>query len=107
MDDPPAVSFSRKVSPARLSRIPSWIMLGFILGALFIWLLPRSKNEPVTALNSSVPAATPETKPQVAPRKVTNIEAVFSEWGQYAIWEDNRTEVAMWNPETGSYADFY
>ena len=27
-------------SPSQLSKIPSWISLGFVLGALFVWALP-------------------------------------------------------------------
>ena len=29
------------VPPSRLSKTPSWITLGFLLGALFVWALPR------------------------------------------------------------------
>lgn len=95
--------YPREKAPARLSRTPSWIMLGFVLGGVFVWLLPTPKR--------SVP---PEEK---APPKtvvvrherpsMTEIEAVFAEWGKYAVWDNDVTQVALWDRDKKAYAIFY
>jgi hypothetical protein len=80
-------------------------MLGFVIGALFVWLLPlREEQAPKPVVQTAAPAA---QEPVARPRKLSEIEAVFAEWGKYAIWDQDRTEVAMWNSDAKSYADFY
>jgi hypothetical protein len=91
--------------PSKPSQIPSWVMLGFILGALFVVALPRRapvEAPPGPAENAAVKAA----KPAPAPR-ITTIEAVFAAWDKYAVWSDNTTQVALWNADTMSYSDCY
>ena len=38
---------------------------------------------------------------------LTTIEAVFAAWGDYAVWQDDLTEIGFWNPETESFSEFY
>jgi len=98
-DSPPLAS-----SPSKPSKTPSWIMLGFLLGVLFVWLLPRAR-EPVAAKgNEENPRLV--TKIQALPR-LLEIEAVFAEWGQNAVWENDLTEVALWNDEAKACTDFF
>ncbi|MCB1104450.1 MAG: hypothetical protein H7A44_09645 [Opitutaceae bacterium] len=88
-----------------LSKTPSWIMLGFLLGAGFVWLLPRPGPEII-----EVPVKDDTPPPLVAVRTkpdFSELEAVFNEWQQYAVWDNNRTEVALWDIEAGQYARFY
>ncbi len=100
-------------SRAELSKTPSWIMVGFILGVLAVWGFRRDDPAPPPA------AAAPEVKATPAPaepaKSVTSlenrpslavIEAVFAQWGDYALWEDDRTEVALWNSVTADFTDF-
>lgn len=92
-------------SPSQLSKTPSWIMLGFLLGAAFVWLMPRPGPEII-----EVPVKDETPPPLVATRTMpdfSELEAVFSEWQQYAVWDNNRTEVALWDSEVGQYARFY
>lgn len=93
----------RPISPARLSKTPSWITLGFVLGALFVLALPsRDKSAAV------VPPPEPERPPVKLERPVlTEIEAVFADWGEAAIWQNEVTEVAMWDTARRSYSLFY
>jgi len=96
MDESP----DRPPSPSRLSKTPSWILLGFVIGALFVWALPRPTR--------------PEADPGPPPRRVllerpkaTDIEAVFADWGRHASWDHDLTEVALWDVEKKSYTLYY
>ncbi len=115
----------RPPSAAKLSRTPSWVMLGFLLGAGFVWLILRpgpdlslapkqAAKAPSVAGQSSAASAAPKVAQQVAPapakpkpRQLSIVEAVFEAYGKNAIWERDRTEVALWNSDKGAYADFY
>jgi hypothetical protein len=88
--------------PAKPTQVPSWLMLGFALGALCILALP--KRAAVSA--EPRPTEAPPAKPAV-PRPVSTIEAVFAAWGKYAVWSDDTTEVALWNADTNAYSDCY
>ncbi|MEO6568128.1 MAG: hypothetical protein ABIO94_05145 [Opitutaceae bacterium] len=86
------------------SKIPSWIMLGFLLGAAFVWALPRPRPTrsvipPATPLISAVAMAT-------HPR-LSDVEASFDMWSRYALWADDVTYVGLWDPETLTYRDCF
>jgi hypothetical protein len=93
----------RRPSIPQLSKTPSWVMLGFILGALFVFALPR---KPPTVLRPIV-LAPPEKKTITEVPRLTTIEDVFAQWAQYAVWQDDVTQVALWNAEVGDFAEFY
>ena len=97
--DEPARSYPPSVS--RLSKTPSWVMLGFVLGALFVWALPRVEQ---TVLAS---AAGPITTVKLERPATTEIEAVFAEWGRDAVWDNDLTEVALWDVEKRTYSICY
>ncbi len=92
-------------SSSRMSKAPSWASIGFVLGALFVWLLPKPPPEVI-----EVPVRDESPPPLVAPRETPDfaqIEAVFSEWAGEAVWYDEKTEVALWDIETSQYSRFY
>lgn len=98
MEDYESESAARPMVP-KPSKTPSWITLGFILGALFVWWLPREE---------APASATPTVRTVRLERpKETEIEAVFADWGHYAIWENGLTEVALWDPAQNAYAVCY
>jgi hypothetical protein len=82
----------------------SWASVGFILGALFVLALPPHRTPPAP---SPAPAA-PEPAPvrRIAP-KLSTIEAVFEEWQQYAVWDGDTTEVALFDAQTKAFTDTY
>jgi hypothetical protein len=92
---------SRPELPPKPSMAPSWVLLGFGIGVLFIWMLPPSEPPAAAGLE---PAAAPVARsaPQIAV-----IEAVFAEWGSAASWENDVTEIALWSSETGSYSQCF
>ncbi|MCF7689565.1 MAG: hypothetical protein K9M98_08895 [Cephaloticoccus sp.] len=92
-------------SPSQLSKTPSWISIGFVLGALFVWLLPRP--EP-TVIEVPVKAEEPQTLVVTRTKPdFSELEAVFSEWGRYAVWEHDLTELALWDVDTRQFSRFY
>lgn len=90
------------VPRSRLSKTPSWITLGFLLGALFVWTLPREDKRPTTLSSPISPQLVQLERP-----KLTEVEAVFAEWERYAVWKNNITQIAMWDTEKRSYSICY
>jgi len=91
---------------AKPSQVPSWVTLGFALGALFVLALPR-RAAVEAATQPAADAVPAKAAKPAAPPQITTIEAVFAAWEKYAVWSDDRTEVALWNVDTMSYSDFY
>jgi hypothetical protein len=89
----------RPIPRSRLSKTPSWITLGFVLGALFVFSLPRQEMK-------SPPAPPPSVLKLERPA-LTEIEAVFAEWGHHAVWHNDLTEIALWDTEKRSYSICY
>jgi len=113
-DDPlPGQAPSRPPSVKKLSKTPSWIMLGFVIGAAAVLSLPRSPEVVYVPVSdeSLLPTALAHQSPLVAePQQepdFTIVEAVFSEWQNYAVWDGDVTEIALWDSEVGRYARFY
>lgn len=100
MEDDPAPT----PAPGKPSQVPSWVALGFVLGALFILALPRRAG--VEPAQGAAPAQPAPVRPP-APPMITTIEAVFAAWGKNAVWSDGTTEVALWDAGTKSYSDCY
>ena len=92
-------------SLSQLSKTPSWISIGFLLGALFVWLLPSP--EPIVI---EVPVKSEVVPPLVATRTqpdFSELEAVFALWNKPAVWANDLTEVALWDIEAKQYSRFY
>ncbi len=103
-DEPPAKRYPPSVS--KMSQTPSWVMLGFVLGALFVLALPDRKPAP-PPVESPREKARASTPPPREPPPLSRIEGVFEEWGKLAGWSDDTTEVALWDPAEERYADYY
>lgn len=95
---------SRTAPASKLSKIPSWIMLGFVLGALFVWALPRREPAPVPVVS-----APPRVATVAAPAhpRFSDLEASFLEWQQYAVWAGDVTYVCMWDAPSLTFRDCY
>jgi len=91
------------------SQAPSWAMVGFVLGALFVLALPhRETEEPASAVPPPPSLAEPTSiKLPVTPPRISTIEAVFDAYGQYAVWDHDTTEVALWNSESDSFSNCF
>lgn len=91
---------------ALMSKTPSWVMLGFVLGALCMLALP-SRREAMPAPAEAVPPTPPPPEPPRPPPPLSRIEAVFERYGDAATWSDGTTEVALWDAATERFADLY
>ncbi|MBI4626324.1 MAG: hypothetical protein HY736_24285 [Verrucomicrobia bacterium] len=97
---------SRPPAQPKLSMTPSWVMLGFVLGALFVFALQPRENK--SASPAPAPPAQPAAPaPPLPPPRLTTIEAVFADWGAFALWDNDTTEVALWNTDQRGYTDFH
>ncbi len=104
---------------ASLSRTPSWIMVGFIIGAMFAYGVQREVARRTAAKPVSSPQAAPHASapPRTEPPRsytvlkdhasLTAIENVFTQYESQAVWHNDLTEVALWNAETGKYSEFF
>jgi hypothetical protein len=100
-DEPDDSSGAEPVPPAKPSKVPSWVMLGFAFGALFVWSLREPAVEPTVKVVEVV-------RPAPQPPKLTQVEAVFESFRTFAVWQnDDSTEIAFWNPDTHDYTDFF
>jgi hypothetical protein len=97
----------RPISPSKLSKTPSWIMLGFVLGALFVLALPPLGNKTVAPPPSTISVERAKPAAPAEPPQLTTIEAVFEVWKDYAVWSDDTTEVVAWNAEKKAFSDIY
>ena len=108
MDEEPTYPTpAQRPNVRKLPKEPSWILLGFLLGAAFIWLLPVAREGHPPAAGGGAAALPPEGAEKKAPpvRLLSTIEAVFAEWGRYAVWENDLTEVALWSADHAGYAE--
>lgn len=100
-----------------LSQAPSWILLGFVIGTVFVFLLRRqylveeaqlsqaaAVRDAVTATGSD--AVSPTAARAGEPTAVA-FDAVWRAWGHHAVWVDDSTQVALWNAQTGDYSDAF
>jgi hypothetical protein len=104
-DDTPTEARPRP--PARMSMTPSWVMLGFVLGAFFVWALPEPEKIPPSPQPAPEQRAPEQMLLAARLPRLTDVEAVFAQWDRYAIWDDDVTEVAYWNEETRSFSNFF
>lgn len=105
--------------PAResLSKVPSWIMLGFVIGCIVALAVKdniddrkrvkaEAQAKAQAAQAAQIEAKKPEPKPETRRLTLDAMEALFLQWKERAIWRHDVTEVAFWNPENNQYSEF-
>jgi hypothetical protein len=106
-DDEPKREKNYPISASKMSKTPSWIMLGFLLGAVFVAALPPLRKKPAPETVSLRATEPPRPATPREPGPLTTIEDVFATWGKHAVWSDDVTEVALWNINEKAFSDFY
>lgn len=98
----------------KLSRAPSWIMVGFVIGALFAYGVQRRLQQsavppavPARTAGEAKPASPPPAANPVSHASLSEIENVFAQYGEHAVWRYDLTEVALWRPETNKYSQCF
>jgi len=91
-----------------LSQIPSWIMVGFLVGITFMWFFDEP-DEPELPPVAATPAVVEETPAPANPATLSLevVELLFEEYRDWVFWSDNRTEIAVWNTQTLDFSDCY
>ena len=97
--------------PPKPSQAPSWVLMGFVLGALCVVAVSKVRppgkasagadDGQVAATVSQAPA------PKPAPGRFQGVEAVFYEWSKYAVWDHDTTEISVYDPDLKRYAECY
>ncbi len=104
--DPPS-HYPLTGSKARLSTTPSWVMLGFLLGAACVFAWMRRQGPPVPPAMTVQLFQNPKPAEAAPVPTLSTIEAVFEVWGSHAVWHDDTTEVALWNAQDRAFTDCY
>lgn len=92
-------------------------MVGFLLGCLFTYTVQHelkkreaveAPKDPVPTVLTAVPPPAPEQPAAPKPRpSYTDVEAVFAMYHEKAVWENDLTEVALWNSVTGKFSELF
>ncbi len=102
-----------KVPQPKLSKTPSWIMVGFIAGALFAYSVNQqvthhTEIKPVPPSPAAAPVEPPRSGAALKDRaSLAAIENIFVQYQEKAVWHNDLTEVALWNAETGKYSELF
>lgn len=100
----------------KLSTIPSWIMVGFIVGALFSLGVQRElarRDQEKAAAAKPLPPPPVKLEPVPSPSVVKDraslsaIENVFVQYESNAVWRNDITEVALWNAQTNKFSELF
>jgi len=97
-----------------LSKTPSWIMLGVLIGGVIGYTAKthwdnrsRADAEAAAAAERARPTPTPTPLPPPPSKaSLTDLEAVFQRWQGRAIWRNDVTEVAFWDPATNQFSEY-
>lgn len=107
-----------QTSPAerkKLSQVPSWIMLGFVVGVLTMWLFrsapephqpPVEQPEPEIAETTAAVDEEPENSGDGS-LSMALLGAIWEEYRAYAFWNEDRTQIGVWNSATYGFTDRY
>lgn len=90
------------------SLVSLWLTLGFSAGLAFGWLAFRSEPPRVPPAKApSIATASDRAEVPIDAGTLRAAERIFARWGGYAVWEDDVTEVAVWDQRRKRHGDFY
>ena len=92
----------RPLSAAKMSKVPSWISVGFVLGALVGWTLRAPQPQPPPPVK-----IVEVLKMEPRPNKTATVEGLFEQWKHLAGWRDDTAEVLIWNSDTKEFSEAY
>ena len=98
------------------SQIPSWVMVGFVLGVLTMWGFQSDAPAEATAtvvkpaeVADDLASAAPTENPLMQDGKpsIEVVQRLFEGLREWAFWTDDRTEIAVWNATTLGFTDHF
>jgi hypothetical protein len=97
-----------------LSKTPSWVMLGVLIGGVIGYTAKthwdnrsRAEAEAAAAVERARPTPTPTPLPPPPSKaSLTDLEAVFQRWQARAVWRNDVTEVAFWDPASNQFSEY-
>lgn len=81
-----------------------WLTAGFAAGLGFGWLAFHSEPRKTYVAPPLEVKAEPVTRDAGT---LGALETQFERWGGYAVWADDTTEFAFWDPRRKKHSDFY
>lgn len=102
-----------KVDRKNLSVVPSWLMVGFVIGVVTMWLFRSPPTEPQSELMPASPAvedviATDANKSETPGRSTVALaEALFDTHRDWVFWNEDKTQIALWNSEAMGFTDHF
>lgn len=99
------MAYDQDAPPSKPSAAPSWVFLGFVLGALCVLAIPsKRKSEPEA---QPVPVEKPAPPPAFNSKRFEEVQAVFSAYSQYAVWQNDLTQICVYDPGLNRFAECY
>jgi hypothetical protein len=100
-----------KVDRKNLSAVPSWLMVGFVIGVVTMWLFrsPPPEPQPEPAPPAVAEVAAPEANETTPPARssVALAEALFDTHRDWVFWNEDKTQIALWNSEAMAFSDHF
>ncbi len=95
----------------KLSKAPSWIMVGFVIGCLSAYVVERELAKRREEVPPHTPAAAPAPAvpaelPAALRLSQNEVDAIFTQNEGDAVWENDITEIVVFNSRTGKFSDF-
>jgi len=99
-----------------LSHVPSWLMIGFLVGVITMWVFRREPEPPASPADATPTTLATEAEVDVAevePAEITGrmsldmVSAIFSAYRDWVWWSDDMTQIAVWNSDTMGFTDRY
>lgn len=93
------------------SQVPSWLMLGFLVGVVTMWALrsePKAPEAPPPAPPPTIHEIASAAPSLTAPEDSASLaiaEALFEEYRNWAFWNEDKTQIAIWNSTTLGFTD--
>jgi hypothetical protein len=92
----------------RSSTAPLWLTLGFASGLAFGWIAFHEETPSPAPAATPAPVVPPDrTEIPVNAGTLRAVEQTFERWGGYAVWENDLTEIAVWDARRKRHSDFY
>ncbi len=108
------MSDQSEAKPGReqLSQAPSWMLIGFIAGCIVAhWAIRYYDKNFASPKPAEATRVAPPTEEEVQAKAAKNrpdlwlVEALFEQRAPEVVWQDNLTEIVLWNAATNDFKD--